>query len=128
MDFMGFKKCSARRPQTVFLTVLFSLGMTACKPPTPNDIGAKVTSSALKVGPNTLEIETDPALEADTLSLEGNMNMTGHDSPTGVAKRVSAGKYRAQGFDFNMAGDWVLSIQAKVNGKVKKADVPVLVN
>jgi len=128
MDFLGFKKRSTRVAQAAFLAVLFALCLTACKPPTPNDIGAKVTGSALKVGPNTLEIETDPALEAETLALEGNMNMTGHGSPTGVAKRVSAGKYRAQGFDFNMAGDWVLSIQADVNGKVKKADVPVLVN
>jgi len=128
MNFIGSKKHLARGPQAAFLAVLVALSLTACKPPTPNDIGAKVTGSALKVGLNTLEIETDPALEADTLSLEGNMNMTGHGSPTGVAKRVSAGKYRAQSFDFNMAGDWVLSIQATVNGKVKRADVPVLVN
>ena len=128
MNFSWRKKRSARGPQTAFLAVLLALGLTACKPPTPNDIGAKVMGSALKVGPNTLEIETDPALEAETLSLEGNMNMTGHGSPTGTAKRVSAGKYTAQGFNFNMAGDWILSIQADVNGKVKKADVPVLVN
>ena len=128
MDFMGFRKRLAQKAKSVFLAVLVALSLTACKPPTPNDIGAKVTSSALKVGPNTLEIETDPALEAETLALEGNMNMTGHGSPTGVAQRVSAGKYRTQNFEFNMAGDWVLSIQANLNGKVKKADVPVLVN
>jgi len=128
MDFRFSKKRSARAGPFALLAVLFALTLSACKPPTPNDIGAKVTSSALKVGPNTLEIETDPALEAPTLALEGNMNMTGHGSPTGVAKRVSAGKYRAQNFNFNMAGDWVLSIQADVNGKLKKADVPILVN
>ena len=110
------------------LCTLFSVVLlVGCKPPTNNEIGARVLSTDLKVGSNTLEIETNADLKDETLQLEANMNMTGHGSPTGVAKRVSKGRYQLEGFKFNMAGDWILSMEVEEDGKVKKADVPILV-
>lgn len=116
-----------RAGQFTFCTLFSVILLVGCKPPTNNEIGAKVLSTDLKVGSNTLEIETNPNLKDETLQLEANMNMTGHGSPTGVAKRVSAGRYQLEGFEFNMAGDWILSVEAEEDGKVKKADVPIVV-
>lgn len=59
-----------------------------------------------------LEYQNKP-LENAVVTVRGDMTHAGMSPVQEIAKNAGKGRYVLEGFGFNMAGDWVLSISAK---------------
>ncbi len=105
----------------------------ACRPPTAEsdlNVTLSATPTPLQVGPADLTLrlsEGGQPLSGAKVRLEGNMTHPGMAPVRADATSLGGGGYRVRDFDLNMAGDWVLTVQASQDGKVRSADLPVTV-
>jgi hypothetical protein len=110
-----------------FLLILFSL-FVACVPPNPNTIQVKLetTIPPSGVGKTSLAfmLEHDgKPLTGAQVSVENTMTHAGMIPVTRPAQEIGNGKYQAQQLEFAMAGDYVLTMTAKKDGRIFTGEV-----
>ena len=107
------------------LLVLLML-LAACAPQNANDLTVTLEPSVFSVGRRDLLITVqrgDKPFETQNLAIEGNMTHAGMGTVSGSAVALGGGRYRVKNFDFNMSGDWILTVSATENGKTLTGEV-----
>ncbi|MDF1521812.1 MAG: FixH family protein [Trueperaceae bacterium] len=108
-----------RRALRWLLLALAVATLVACDPPSDGEADARrpiavaLLERPARVGPATVEVR--PALDGAPVSgarvrVVGDMTHAGMVPVVAEAPEVGAGVYRTEGFAFDMAGDWVLSV------------------
>jgi hypothetical protein len=106
----------------LLLLVLF----VACVPPSQNQLGVTLEPFTPTVGRRgvVLNITRDgKPLTGATVGVEGNMTHAGMGVVRDAATELEAGRYRVTAFDFNMSGDWILTITAKTDEETLTGEV-----
>lgn len=112
-------RTAARRALRWLLMVAVAATLIACDPPSDADADARrpITVALLerpaRVGPATVEVrpQLDGApVSGATVRVVGDMTHAGMVPVIADAPEVEAGVYRTADFAFDMAGDWVLSV------------------
>ena len=112
------------------LLVLLVL-LAACAPQNANQLTVTLAPSRYSVGRRDLllDVQRDgKPFETRFLTLEGNMTHAGMGTVSGSAVPLGGGRYRVSNFDFNMSGDWILTVSARENGKTLTGEVKLGVN
>ena len=112
------------------LLVLLTL-LAACAPQSAKQLSVTLEPSRFSVGRRdlVLKVQRDgKPFETQTLSLEGNMTHAGMGTVSGSAAPLGSGRYRVKNFDFNMSGDWILTVSARENGKTLTGEIKLGVN
>ncbi len=96
----------------LFLLALVLL--SGCRPKTGEPLEAKVrfVPEHPTVGKAEVCIEVDPRLELVRVEVVGDMTHAGMIPVEAEAHPAGPGLWRVEDFDFNMRGDWVLTITA----------------
>ena len=96
----------------LFLVALVILA--SCRPKTGEPLEAKVRFIPERptVGRAEICIEVDPRLELTRVEVVGDMTHAGMIPVEAEAQPAGPGLWRVEDFDFNMRGDWVLTITA----------------
>lgn len=112
------------------LLMLLTL-LAACAPQNANGLTVTLAPSRYSVGQRDVVVKVQrdgQPFETPTLSIEGNMTHAGMGTVTGSAAPLGGGRYRIKNFDFNMSGDWILTVSATENGKTLTGEVKLGVN
>jgi YtkA-like len=110
------------RAMKFVLVILISL-LVACKPPDPNAMQVKLETTIPPSGIGKtslvfrLEKDGDPITNA-IVSVENTMTHAGMVPVTRPAQEIGNGKYQVQQLEFQMAGDYVLTMTAKKEGRI----------
>jgi hypothetical protein len=89
--------------------------VTACAPQNQNQLQVTLEPFTQTVGKRgvVLVIQRDgKPLEGATVAVEGTMTHAGMGVVRDTATELEAGRYRVTAFDFNMSGDWILTVTA----------------
>jgi YtkA-like len=110
------------------LFLILLLTFTACAPKSSSklDVTLELSPSSPRIGKTNivLKLERDQKiLEGWNVSVEGNMTHAGMGTVDGTVTEIGAGKYQVKNFDFNMSGDWVLTVTAKKDSETLTNDV-----
>ena len=110
------------------LFLIFLLAVTACAPKSSSKLDVTLELNPVKprIGKTdmVLKLERDQKiLEGWNVSVEGNMTHAGMGTVDGTVTELGAGKYQVKNFDFNMSGDWVLTVTAKKDNETLTGDV-----
>lgn len=123
---------------TVVLTVLtLVLVAGGCRPPGergsdgPYQVTVHLSEASQRVGPATIEVELlhdgAPA-DGARVRVTGDMTHAGMVPVIDDAVPLGGGRYRTRAFVFDMAGDWILTVDATfADGTRRQASVPVRV-
>lgn len=97
--------------------------LVACRPPSDRVSGDAAANGALvsvelltrpaRVGPASIEItvrDDDVAVSGASVRVTGDMTHAGMVPVVADASEVEDGVYRSDGFAFDMAGDWVITV------------------
>ncbi|MBB6097047.1 hypothetical protein HNR42_000461 [Deinobacterium chartae] len=118
------------RLHTALLALSATLTLVACRPPqSSGELSLKLDTTP-QVGRQTLTVEITRGgrpLEGAQVSLEGNMNHAGMLPVTARAEELGGGRYQARNFDFNMAGDWIISATAEKDGETLSGWAPLVI-
>jgi hypothetical protein len=103
----------------VLLAAILVAALAACEPPADGDADARrpiavaLLERPARVGPATVEVRPQldgaPVVGA-TVRVVGDMTHAGMVPVVAEATDVGGGVYRTDDFVFDMAGDWVLSV------------------
>lgn len=84
------------------------------------DVELRLSPQPPVVGPSEVTVElrdaAGNAVEGASVDVEGNMTHAGMKPVLTRARATGGGRYVASGFEFTMAGDWVLTVQAILPG------------
>ena len=111
-----------------FVLVIFVALLVACKPPDPNAMQVKLETTIPPSGIGKtslafmLEKDGEP-LTGAMVSVENIMTHPGMIPVTRPAQEIGNGKYQAQQLEFAMAGDYVLTMTAKKDGRIFTGEV-----
>jgi YtkA-like len=109
------------------LAMLVSLlFFAACAPQNKNQLAVRLEQPTQSVGKRELILNVTKdgqPLEVAELSVEGNMTHAGMGTVTDTAKPLGNGRYAVRAFDFNMSGDWVLTVTAVKDAKTLTGEV-----
>jgi hypothetical protein len=110
------------------LFLILLLAFTACAPKSSSKLDVKLDlePSSVRIGKTdiVLQLERDKKiLNGWTVSVEGNMTHAGMGTVDGAVTELGGGKYQVKNFDFNMSGDWVLTVTAKKDNETLTNDV-----
>lgn len=104
------------------LTLFLTFAASGCRPPDPGaragdaDVTVIVdlpTDPVVGPAPLTVRLERDGApVRAATVEVTGDMTHAGMVPVVATAVEQADGSYRADDFAFDMAGDWVVSVDA----------------
>jgi hypothetical protein len=100
--------------------------LIACAPQNANGLSVTLAPGQYSVGQRdvVLEVEREGRpFETRALMIEGNMTHAGMGTVTGSVVSLGGGRYRVKNFDFNMSGDWILTVSATENGKTLTGEV-----
>ncbi len=88
--------------------------LSACRPKTGEPLEAEVrfVPEHPTVGKAEICIEVDPRLELTRIKVVGDMTHPGMIPVEAEAHPAGPGLWRVDAFDFNMRGDWVLTLTA----------------
>ena len=107
------------------LLVLLTL-LIACAPQNANQLSVTLAPGQYSVGQRDVLfiVQRDgKPFETRVLTIEGNMTHAGMGTVSGSAMPLGGGRYRVKNFDFNMSGDWILTVSATENGKTLMGEV-----
>jgi YtkA-like len=115
------------------LFLILLLAFTACAPKNSSklDITLELNPSTPRIGKTdiVLKLERDQKiLEGWNVSVEGNMTHAGMGTVDGTVTELGAGKYQVKNFNFNMSGDWVLTVIAKKDNETLTNDIKLEVS
>ncbi len=107
---------------------LILLAFTACAPKTASklDVTLEMNPTTPRVGKANIVLKLmreKQNLAGWNVTVEGNMTHAGMGSVEGTMTELGAGKYQVKNFDFNMSGDWVLTITAKKDNETLTNDL-----
>ena len=111
----------------LLLAPLLAIILTAC-PKTENALKITVETNIPPsgIGPTRfgfkLEVNDQPLTNAK-VEVESNMTHPGMIPTTRTAQEIGGGRYEAQKLEFKMAGDYIVTITAKKDGKTYTSDV-----
>jgi YtkA-like len=110
------------------LLLIILIVFTACAPKSSSklDVTLELNPNKPRIGKSdiVLKLERDKQiLEGWNVSVEGNMTHAGMGTVDGTVKELGAGKYQVKNFDFNMSGDWILTVTAKKDNETLTNDV-----
>ena len=117
-------------PRTLALVlaglVLLVVGLAACRPPADRTgssaagTGAEVSVALLtrpaRVGPAAIEVvvrQDGEGVEGATVQVTGDMTHAGMVPVVADAVELGDGVYRSDGFAFDMAGDWIITVDVR---------------
>lgn len=103
----------------------------ACAPPKENDLTVRLEIANPRVGkvPVVLWLEyQNKPLEKAVVTVRGDMTHAGMSPVLATAQDTGKGRYILEGFGFNMAGDWVLSISAKTASQTLLGEAKLGIN
>jgi hypothetical protein len=108
--------------------VLLILVLVACKPPDPNAMQVKLETiiPPSGIGKTSLVFKLekdDKPVTSATVSVENTMTHAGMIPVTRPAQEIGDGKYQVQQLEFQMAGDYVLTMTAKKEGRILTGEV-----
>jgi uncharacterized protein (DUF2141 family) len=106
--------------------LLALLIFTACAPQNKNQLAVTLEEATQSVGKRALILnvtQDGKPLEVDRLEVEGNMTHAGMGTVTDTAEPLGNGRYAVRAFDFNMSGDWVLTVTAVKDAKTLTGEV-----
>ena len=124
-------RASIKRVKRVFIFLLISTFLFACKPP-EGASSAQTGSSGTTTGSiqARLELDGDPALgsmpltvylledgagvSGATIEITGDMTHAGMVPVIVEATETETGLYRAEDFEFTMAGDWIITTDVEL--------------
>ena len=119
------------------LVVAVALALVACDPPSEGDadprrpIAVALLERPARVGPAVVEIRPQldgAAVAGATVRVVGDMTHAGMVPVVADATDVGGGTYRTSDFLFDMAGDWVLSVDVTYpDGTVRSTSLAVSV-
>jgi YtkA-like len=112
----------------IILVALLVSVLTACKPPDPNAMQVKLetTIPPSGIGKTSLVFKLekdDKPVTGATVSVENTMTHAGMIPITRPAQEIADGKYQVQQLEFQMAGDYVLTMTAKKEGRILTGEV-----
>jgi len=137
---------SFERTATIVLVAAALALLAACKPgdqgsgnaarqaggPTAGGLTAAVSVSDTVVGGGVVEVtlkDGDALVEGAAVEVHGDMTHAGMAPVIAAALEVEPGLYRTEAFGFTMAGDWIITAQAKArDGRTAKAEAFVTVS
>ncbi len=110
------------------LLLILLLAFIACAPKSSSklDVTVELTPSTPRIGKTDIVLKLmrdQKILEGWNVSVEGNMTHAGMGTVDGTVIELGAGKYQVKNFDFNMSGDWVLTVTAKKDNETLTGDV-----
>ena len=108
--------------------LILLIAFTACTPKSSSklDVTLEMTPSTPRIGRADLVLKLmrdKQILEGWNVSVEGNMTHAGMGTVDGTVTELGAGKYQVKNFDFNMSGDWVLTVTAKKSNETLSNDI-----
>jgi uncharacterized lipoprotein YajG len=117
-----FERLNTMTRTLISLVIALNLVLAGCNPPSQNQLtvtpetvippsGAGPTSFIFKITRNG-----QPVTNAK-VSLENNMTHAGMETATREAQEVGSGVYQAQSLEFEMAGDYVITVTAEKDGE-----------
>lgn len=119
------------------LAVVLVAALAACDPPSDGDadprrpIAVALLERPARVGPAVVEVRPQldgAAVAGATVRVVGDMTHAGMVPVVADATDVGGGVYRTSDFLFDMAGDWVLSVDVTYpDGTVRAAALAVSV-
>ncbi|WP_180969965.1 FixH family protein [Deinococcus planocerae] len=117
-------------PRFPFRVGVLALGLTlgACRAPAARDVDVRLTTrpDPARVGPTRLDLTL--GMPVTSVRVEGNMTHAGMAPVRAQAMPAGNGRYVVDAFDFNMAGDWVVTVTARAgDGRTLTTDVPLTV-
>jgi hypothetical protein len=112
----------------IILVALLVSVLTACKPPDLNAMQVKLetTIPPSGIGKTSLVFKLekdDKPVTGATVSVENTMTHAGMIPITRPAQEIGDGKYQVQQLEFQMAGDYVLTMTAKKEGRILTGEV-----
>lgn len=137
---------SFERTATIVLVAAALALLAACKPgdqgsgnaarqageSTAGGLTAAVSVSDTVVGGGVVEVtlkDGDALVEGAAVEVHGDMTHAGMAPVIAAALEVEPGLYRTEAFGFTMAGDWIITAQAKArDGRTAKAEAFVTVS
>jgi YtkA-like len=108
------------------LFLLLIVALIACAPPSQNQLEVSLEPFTQTVGKRgvVMVIQRDgQPLEGATVAVEGTMTHAGMGVVRDTATELEAGRYRVTAFDFNMSGDWILTVTAKQGDETLTGEV-----
>ncbi len=103
--------------------LLLPLVMAACRPPADRtgdattgsrtEVSVELLTRPARVGPAAIEVvvhRDGVALEGATVRVTGDMTHAGMVPVVADARYHGEGVYRSDGFAFDMAGDWIITV------------------
>jgi YtkA-like len=107
----------------VIIVSLIICTLVACKPSDPNAMQVKLetTIPPSGIGKTSLVFKLekdDKPVTGATVSVENTMTHAGMIPVTRPAQEIGNGKYQVQQLEFQMAGDYVLTMTAKKEGRI----------
>ena len=108
--------------------LILLLAFSACAPKSSSklDVTLKINPSTPRIGKADIVLKLmrdKQILEGWNVAVEGNMTHAGMGTVDGVVTELGAGKYQVKNFDFNMSGDWILTVTAKKDNETLSNDV-----
>lgn len=123
-------RARARRAVAALVAVALALALVACDPPGEGDadprrpIAVALLDPPARVGPAVVEVRPQldgAAVAGATVRVVGDMTHAGMVPVVADAADVGGGVYRTEGFLFDMAGDWVLSVDVTYPDGTKRS-------
>ena len=100
--------------------------LIACAPQNANQLSVTLAPGRYGVGQRDVLLQIERGgkpFETRVLTIEGNMTHAGMGTVAASAVSLGGGRYRVKNFDFNMSGDWILTVSATENGKTLIGEV-----
>jgi hypothetical protein len=107
------------------LLVLLAL-LIACAPQNANGLSVTLAPGQYGVGQRDVLLTVQRGgkpFETRALDIEGNMTHAGMGTVAASAVSLGGGRYRIENLDFNMSGDWILTVSASENGQTLTGEV-----
>jgi uncharacterized protein (DUF2141 family) len=98
----------------------------ACAPQSNNQLEVKLEPLTQQVGKRNLALaitRDGKGLEGASVNVEGTMTHAGMGVVRATAVECDPGVYCVNAFDFNMSGDWILTVTAKAGGETLTGEV-----
>ena len=104
------------------VAALLLVAVVGCRPPADRtstgatatgDVSVELLTRPARVGPAAIEVRVrrdDAPASGATVRITGDMTHAGMVPVLADAPEVEAGTYRSDGFAFDMAGDWILTV------------------
>ena len=106
--------------------IVLAVGLAGCRPPPDRtstsaagagaEVNVELLTRPARVGPAAIEVvvrRDGEGVEGATVQVTGDMTHAGMVPVVADAIELGAGVYRSDGFAFDMAGDWIITVDVR---------------